>query len=564
MAARHRELQRYARFSAEDSARVVAMRALVTPELPAIAEIFYERIRESDEAHAVFHGEEQIVRLRGSLVRWMSDVFSGPHDDAHFAHAERIGQLHVHIRMPSRYLVSAMAVLRDQLTGRLLRAGHPEHAASVSRLLDVELAVMIDAYWEHDRARTRDLSKAARLATSASSSEAVAVGAEAATAIEGIAALVVGLDESGRIVLFNDEAERTLGYALEDVRGRPFAKLFPEESTEEARERFEAARHEEPSRTFDSVLVTRVGRMRDVRARFKWLHESTGGASCFLTAIDVTEERELAEQTRQTERLAAIGALAAGLAHEIRNPLNGAHLHLTLLDRLLRRGDAAEREEAIASVATVATEVQRLSALVTEFLQFARPQPLTLRPMALDEITRHATRILGPDAEREDVLLELDLPITPVHVRADRDKLSQVLLNLIRNAIEAIAADAEAHPRPVPHGCIIVRVRRHGREAYIEVEDDGPGFPMNDPRIFDAFFSTKPSGTGLGLPIAHRIVQDHGGAMSFESRSLVSSARDGRCRAHRTTFRITLPIFEPGEEPATAEPRGRAPGESPS
>jgi hypothetical protein len=94
MTERHRELQRYVRFTPEDSARVVACSSLVVPHLPRISEVFYERIREHEDAHAVLQDEAQINRLRGSLVRWMADIFLGPHDDAHFARAERIGHVH--------------------------------------------------------------------------------------------------------------------------------------------------------------------------------------------------------------------------------------------------------------------------------------------------------------------------------------------------------------------------------------------------------------------------------------------------------------------------------------
>ncbi len=509
MSARHRELQRYVRFGPEDSARVASAYVYAAPHLNRVSDVFYERIREHDEAHSVLRDEEQIERLRGSLVKWLADLFLGPHDEAHFARAARIGQVHVNVGLPARYMVTAMNVVRGELVSVLLDADKPRHATSVALLLDVELAVMLDAYWDHYTTRVRRMAR---------TSEGTATLDDVTHAIEELGVIVVGLDTSGRILLFNDEAERTTGYAADEILGRNVAMLFPREESDTIASRLRAASLHDAPEPFDAALVTRVGRMRDVRARFKQAKGGPRGLATFLTATDVTEEIALQKRTRQAERLASIGRLAAGLAHEIRNPLNGAHLHLTLLERQLRKRDDAE--EALDAVRTVAHEVQRLSTLVTEFLQFARPQPLTLRPTALHEVCEHAARVLGPDAAACRVELVLDLPLTTTMVRGDGDKLSQVLMNLVRNAIEAIAAAREDDEAPGsgPIGRVTIRVRRQPREALVEIEDDGPGIAKSDSPIFDAFYSTKPTGTGLGLPIAHRIVQDHGGTLTFESR----------------------------------------------
>jgi len=534
MTERHQELQRYVRFGADDSARVVASYPFAAPHLNRISDVFYERIREHADAHAVLRDEAQIARLRGSLVKWMADLFLGPHDAQHFARTARIGEVHVHVGLPARYMVSAMAVVRGELAALLLKAERPRHAASITLLLDVELSVMLDASWTHHFAREQDFSRIAR-------ATAIAPAADETThAIEELGVIVVGLDANGKIVLFNDEAERTSGYAASEILGRPVTTLFPRDESDTIDSRLRAARLHDAPEPFDAVLVTRVGRTRDVRARFKRVRGATRALVTFLTATDVTEEVALQKRTRQAERLAAIGRLAAGLAHEIRNPLNGAHLHLTLLERTLKKRGAVAGDEALDAVKTVSHEVQRLSALVTEFLQFARPQPLTLRPTPLAEACQHAVRVLGPDAEKNRVELVLDLPVTQVVVRADRDKLSQVLMNLVRNGIEAIAADREPGEAPGPLGRVTVRVRRQPREVFLEVEDDGPGIAKSDAPIFDAFYSTKPAGTGLGLPIAHRIVQDHGGALTFESRP----AREGGSEPPFTVFRIKLPVLE--------------------
>jgi len=240
----------------------------------------------------------------------------------------------------------------------------------------------------------------------------------------------------------------------------------------------------------------------------------------FLIGRDVTDEKALAARHRQNEKLAAVGTLAAGLAHEIRNPLNGAQLHVTFLERNLRR--SASDGEALDTVKVVSDELKRLSALVTEFLDFARPMPLTVRPVQLRELCEKVLHLMGPVAAAAGVTLECHKPGSELVADIDPAKIEQVLLNLIQNSVEAL--------EPQGGGKITLRARRKPRSVVIEVEDDGPGIPGPNTPIFDPFFSTKPSGTGLGLAIVHRIVTDHDGTIDVESKP------------GKTVFRMTLPI----------------------
>lgn len=255
-----------------------------------------------------------------------------------------------------------------------------------------------------------------------------------------------------------------------------------------------------------------------------------------VTGHDMTDERAMRQQVQQQERLAAVGTLAAGLAHEIRNPLNGAQLHIAFLERALNKRSRpnldAETRDALEAVGVVRDELGRLARLVTDFLDFARPRPLTLEPTKLRDLCARAIEMVTPqvNASTAPIAMRVDLPTTDLVLAVDRDKLEQVLLNLLLNSIEAVSSDA----RPAPGGTIVLRARREPRHVWIEVEDDGPGLAKSDAPIFDAFFSTKPHGTGLGLSIAHRVVTDHGGTIDVESSP------------GRTRFRVTLPLSDQG------------------
>jgi len=198
--------------------------------------------------------------------------------------------------------------------------------------------------------------------------------------------------------------------------------------------------------------------------------------------------------------------MAAGLAHEIRNPLNSARLQLTLAERRFGRTppDLSSAEQA---VHLAAGEVDRAGKLVTEFLEFARPQPLLLAPTDLGHLLGELSALLGPEAEEAGITLRFHLE-SPATALVDRDGIKQVLENLLRNAFEAIGTA----------GHVEVRARREGDSVILEVEDDGPGLTVPEAMLFEPFYTTKPNGTGLGLAIANRIVSDHGGAVSVRSR----------------------------------------------
>lgn len=517
------EMKRYVRFSTDDEAALASFGDVATPHFPRIAAEFYDRIREHEDAHAVFTGEAQIERLQRSLVRWMERLCRGPYDEDYYDERAKIGRMHVKIGLPQRYMFTAMALVRmafEQLADELPGAAAAVRSA-LSRVLDLELAIMLETYRDDFVARIQRIERVEneRLRRELARSEH-----RYSSAVELARVLVVGLDAAGHIALFNFEAERVTGYARDEAIGQSFvALLLPESLREEEGARLlAAASGEVPGEAIWEVPVrARSGRERMVRWQLAYA-APTPDESVALYAIgqDVTEERALQERTRQSERLAAVGTLAAGLAHEIRNPLNGALLHVTYLERALKR--SAGSEDALETTRFIGTEIQRLSALVRDFLVFARPSPPNRRPASLRALCLRAATVVDDDARKAKAEVRTDFPASDVVVDVDADKIEQVLLNLLRNAIDAVEGNGGGH--------VVLRLRRQPRSALIEVEDDGPGLPSADAPIFDAFYSTKAQGTGLGLAIVHRVVSDHGGSVEVESHP------------GETVFRVLLPI----------------------
>ncbi len=523
------EMKRYVRFTDADAARLGTFRPYAAPHFERIAAEFYDRIREHEAAHAVFTSEAQIDRLKRSLVRWLDRLFGGTYDEAYFLESAKIGRVHVRVGLPQHYMFTAMALIRVELI-RIVHDAREEDVgdkqrltSAIERALDLELAIMLETYRD-------DLVARAERAQALEREEAGRTLARAEHryrhAVELAKVIIIGLDAKRTIRLFNAEAERVTGYWRDEAIGRSLGELLLSSELADGEGALfpldPPAGSQSGGEPIENVIRTKAGHLREVRWQLAHTSHEDDEVTLFAVGLDVTEQKALADRALQNEKLAAIGTLAAGLAHEIRNPLNGAHLHLTFLERGLRRANVTD-PETLGAVRVVDEEIKRLANLVTEFLEFARPRPLSKKPVALGSLCQRIVQLMESTAAAANVTLVLDLPDAELTIDADGARLEQVLLNLVQNAIEAMA--------PLSGGRATIRVRKQPRTANIDVEDQGPGIPDEADPIFDPFYSTKENGTGLGLAIVHRIVTDHGGTIDFKSSP------------GKTIFRVALPLL---------------------
>jgi signal transduction histidine kinase len=215
------------------------------------------------------------------------------------------------------------------------------------------------------------------------------------------------------------------------------------------------------------------------------------------------EAREAGEGLRAAEKLAALGRLSAGLAHELRNPLNT----LTILTYAM----IAQAETGglrVSDLVVMQSEVRRLNLLVDQFLDFARPRPPRFARQRVEEILEETLLLIGPEAVKREITLDRNWHPTPA-VWADGDQLKQVFLNLMLNGLQAISS----------RGRLAATTREEAGGVVVEIHDDGPGIaPHVLERLFEPFFTTRAGGTGLGLPISLRIVEGHSGKLTIESK----------------------------------------------
>jgi len=223
---------------------------------------------------------------------------------------------------------------------------------------------------------------------------------------------------------------------------------------------------------------------------------------------DITESRRSAQQTIESERFNALTLLAAGVAHEIGNPLNSLHIHLQLMERQAHKLDGAAREEFQESIDIARSEVNRLDSIVTQFLRAIRPSKPQLQPENANTIVEEAVRFFAPEIQDRDIVVEQELRSDLPLLRIDRDQMKQAFYNVIKNSLEAMKRG----------GILRVRTDRDDTHVLVSFVDTGSGMSAgNLSRVFEPYFTTKPSGTGLGLLIVRRIVREHGGELSIES-----------------------------------------------
>ena len=340
---------------------------------------------------------------------------------------------------------------------------------------------------------------------------------------------VIAFRRDGTLALMNDEAYRVFGLtpSAGDI-GRPFAEVFHgcPEIIRVLAGSFELShlpnRAEVRLKELDRVIGYTLSQVKDDSAK-------PIGAVLFFK--DLTQVEQVEERERLRDRLASLGEMAAGIAHELKNPLAG----IEVMAGLLRR-QVPDSKDAQSLLADILSEAKLANAIVVEMLEFVRPVRLQVERTDLEDVLQQSVTMAESKAPRRDVVVQTNVEPGLPMIEGDHHQLSQVFTNLIANAFEALDGK----------GCITISAVTAAIEAdpafagihpptpavLVEVADDGPGIPAQlTDRIFNPFFTTKVTGTGLGLAIVRKIVDAHDGRIDVSS-----SPETG------TRFRVTLPV----------------------
>ena len=334
---------------------------------------------------------------------------------------------------------------------------------------------------------------------------------------------LVVIDNEGRLLYANHAAERLAGFEFARTKGRSIMRILRDWDWEHLLE-------VPASESGWARMVTREIEVTYPEHRFISVYamplneEGLVEKGVLVILRDVTRDRRQEASTLECERSNAIKLLAAGVAHEIGNPLNALNIHLQLLARELRDLPDGTREPLADLVGVARTEVERLDTIIRQFLRALRPTQPVLRPEQPTDVLQETLALLKTEFENRRITVSVDITDAIPAVQLDRSQIKQVFFNLIKNALEAM-----------PDGGAL-RIEMGAGDVYVEIAfiDTGKGIaPEELQRVFEPYHTTKRTGTGLGLMIVQRIIDEHGGEIELSSKPGAG-----------TCFKVRLPRSE--------------------
>ena len=330
---------------------------------------------------------------------------------------------------------------------------------------------------------------------------------------------LISIDSKGKIVSFNLLALELLGIERTEIQGTDLRTLIDFEISDIQSTLTECV----PVLDYEIYHPRKAGEMVPLALSATPFRDRKGGSDGAVIVLrDLREIKLLQEKVKRSEKLAAIGELAAGVAHEIRNPLSSIRGFAQFLRHSLK--DKPQEKE---YAETMVTEVDRINRVVTDLLTFARPMTVELSPTDITELIEHSVRLVEADALSRDVNIRMKIS-NLTKLPMDVNQITQALLNLLLNALQALP----------PKGNIEIGAELDASDSrlHLWVKDDGPGIPPNQiEKIFEPFYTTREKGTGLGLAIVHKIAENHNGEIR------VNSPPKGMTRG--CCFSIVIPII---------------------
>ncbi len=500
---RYRDLQSYVGWTADDAARIKSAAELIRQQTHVLIDDFYEEIeRHPDAARVITGGQEQIARLKHSLVAWLSESLEGRGDEAYVTRRWNIGLRHAEIGLNPAYTSAAMSRLRNGLIDILAQANYPPHefhqlVLSFNKLFDLDLSIIQDAYnseylrretlAEHERGEI----KFRRL-------------------VEAAACMVVILRGDDTIAYFSPYSEGLTGYSASEVMGKPFIPQFvPGWARADAAQALSATLAGQPTMYHETPILRRDGEQRWLVWNAQRLEDFDGGAAVLAVGQDFTERREAQERLLRAERLAGIGQMVTGIAHESRNALQRIQSCTEMLEL-----EIEDNEEAMRLVRRSQEAQDNLLRLFDEVRGFVAPIQLERAVCPLDHIWREAWQLLETARRGRDATLVEHTKNIDLETNIDRFRMVQVSRNLLENSLAACS-----DPAVIRIDCCDVQL--DGRPAIeMSLADNGPGLSREARKnVFEPFFTTKTKGTGLGMAIARRIVDAHGGKIAVGDSS---------------------------------------------
>ncbi|MBW2147432.1 MAG: PAS domain S-box protein [Deltaproteobacteria bacterium] len=320
---------------------------------------------------------------------------------------------------------------------------------------------------------------------------------------------ILSMDTNNIIRSWNKGAERIYGYKREEIIGKPIAVVFPPDRLHELDIMARIVQEKGHIKNMETERLRKDGKRVAVSITRTPVYDDSNLLIGYTAVVsDITERKKMERQLIRTEKMASVGTFAAGLAHEIRNPLNSMSIQLVLLERRLAKVSDDFLKKNLGTIRIIREGIDRLVNLTNDFLHFSHFFHLNITLENIHALLSASISLMEGTFQRKAIRIERgfapDLPL----VEIDREKFQQVFLNLIQNSVEAMSIG----------GTLTVNTSHENESVVIRIMDTGCGIPDEQmSHIFEIFYSTKENGTGLGLAIVHQILELHGGEVQIES-----------------------------------------------
>jgi PAS domain S-box-containing protein len=500
----YRDLQAYAGWTSGDAARIKQAADYVRQRMNLLIDDFYEEIeRHPEAARVITGGKPQIERLKSSLSDWLSESLDCRNDADYVLRRWRIGLRHAEIGLNPAYTSAALSRLRNGVISLVAGMNHDSaHSAcelvqSFNKLLDIDLAIIQDAYQaEYTKRETQAEHERSEV--------------KFRMLVEAAGCMVVILRPNHSIAYFSPYSEELTSYSAAEVADQDFLGQFiPDWARNDVAQAINETLSGRPTTAYEAPLLCRDGTQRWIVWNARRLDQFEGGPAVLAVGQDLTAWRSAQDQLLRSERLAGIGQMVTGIAHESRNALQRIQSSSEMLEL-----QVTENDKALSHVRRVQEAQEDLHRLLEEVRGYAAPIQLEREPCQLGSIWQQAWDSLETARRGRDSTLIVNTNSVDLTIPIDRFRLMQLFRNLFENALAACR-----DPLRLEIDCGDAQLHQQAA-VEIRIRDNGPGLTPEARRsVFEPFFTTKTKGTGLGMAIARRIVDAHGGRIAVGDES---------------------------------------------
>jgi len=520
--------KKFISFTSEDSKILKELKRHLAPEAQKFVELFYRHLLAFPQTRSLLADLETIARLKRSQTDYFLSLFDGDYGRMYAETRLKIGNAHEKINLSPVWYLGAYSLYFQYLVPRLLAiysknpAKQRKAVLALSKILIMDMQLAVEAY--HSRAMEvikKTNEKLAQLVVQRTE-QLREIETGYSDLVENSPEMIFSVNQHRQIMTMNRTGLEKLGYQSDRLREKKLEDLVPPAY------KFRTIEHisqvvQEGYSELETVFLSKEGKEIEVEISSSAMFNPTGEfqrARSF--ARDVTDRKKLERQLVRWERLAAVGSMSAKVAHEIKNPLSALSLNMELLRDEVDSYQNVDTKEAKELFTSISSELERLTNLTDEYLQFARLPKQIPEPIHLKELFPRLIPLLGAELHRRGIKLELNLPDNLPALEGEKNQLMQLFINLIRNAEEAMPEG----------GSISISAEHNDFFVLIRVKDSGTGIaPADLPRIFDPFYTTKDTGTGLGLSFVQQVMREMQGKVTCESE-----------KGRGTTFTLYFPL----------------------